>query len=198
MTNQDPLQGVRAVRYASRAYRSRGRASRGILAAALLTTAALIGCAGSDSLTGPQSAPLAPPARPSGLITDPTPTRFPFEGTDENRCLPGEMVPVHGYMAYSMFVSDGDVTHEKVKWSLVVDGTGSLSGSTYHGAEEYLEEINVSFLPMEWTEVHNVRMVSQDKSVPDYTEKYLFHLTISGTGEATASVERGPTVDCNS
>jgi hypothetical protein len=47
---------------------------------------------------------------------------------------------------------------------------------------------------MEQTFVHNVNMVSQ--TAPDMVVKMLFHLTISGTGEVSATVEKGPTMEC--
>jgi hypothetical protein len=166
------------------------------MASVLLMLGAVVGCGGSESVTGPPRATPIATLKPSGAIIGATNTKTPFEGTDENKCLPGEFVPVHGWVAYSFFVSSTDVTHEKVKFSWVVDGTGSLSGSDYHGSEEYLEEINVSFLPLEETFVHEVHMISADKTVPDYFEKMLFHLTINGQGEASAFVERGPTVEC--
>ncbi|MFL5608506.1 MAG: hypothetical protein ACJ8AD_18775 [Gemmatimonadaceae bacterium] len=168
------------------------------LASVLLMLAAVISCAGGDSVTGPSGGALSPSSTPRGAIIGATTTRTPYEGTDDNKCLPGEVVPVHGSVAYAFFVSGTDVTHEKVKFSWVVDGTGTLSGSDYHGSDEYLEEINVSFFPMEQTFVHNVHMISVDKTVPDYIEQMLFHLTINGQGEVSAVVERGPTIECRS
>jgi hypothetical protein len=199
MTDNVLTQSVNGMRRASPTLRPTAHAGRNVMAAALLAVAtmvSIVGCTGSESLTGPQSASLVATSTPSAAIIGQTTTRTPFEGEDENKCLPGELVPVHGSVAYSFFVSGTDVTHEKVKFSWVVDGTGSLSGSVYHGSEEYLEEINVSILPMEQTFAHNVHMVSLDKSVPDYFEKMLFHLTISGSGDVAAVVERGPTVEC--
>jgi hypothetical protein len=196
MMNEFPRYDTSDARRSAQMRQSRLRAGRSAMASGLLMLAALIGCAGSESVAGPQRAAPTAPSKPSGAIIGVTNARTPFEGVSENKCLPGEFVPVHGSVAYSFFVSGMDVTHEKVKFSWVVDGTGSLSGSDYHGSEEYLEEINVSFLPLEWTTVHNVHMISADKTVPDYFEKMLFHLTINGQGEASAVVERGPTVEC--
>jgi hypothetical protein len=179
-----------------RMHQSSRRAGASAMVAVTLLLAAVIGCAGGESLTGPTGGAPFTSSKPTSAIIGATTTRTPYEGTDENKCYPGELVPVHGSVAYAFFVSGTDVTHEKVKFSWVVDGVGSLSGSDYHGSEEYLEEINVSFLPMEQTFVHNVHMISADKTVPDYFEKMLFHLTINGQGEASAVVEHGPTVEC--
>lgn len=116
-----------------------------------------------------------------------------YELADENQCN-GEAVPVKGTMSVTFFVSSIDVTHIKWQTHLVVDGTGSL-GNVYHGDDQFLDETNVSILPMEETIEHNVSMHSS--TAPDYRSKYLFHITISGTGEPSAGVDKGPNDSCS-
>jgi hypothetical protein len=198
MTSDFPICDANGVRRGARTHDASRRTRRAAAASAILLAAALAGCAGSEGVTGPERSAPTPGAKPTTAIIGATTTRTPYEGTDENRCLPGEMVPVKGSVSYSFFVSSTDVTHEKVKFSWVMDGTGSLSGSVYHGSDEYLEEINVSILPLEETFEQEVHMISADKTVPDFFEKMLVHLTISGTGQVTATVDRGPTVECRS
>jgi hypothetical protein len=179
-------------RAVARTHHPRLRVAHGAIAGALLFATSLLACAGGDGLTGPSSFASAGAQTPRTEMVGMTTTNTPYEGLSENKCN-GEMVPVRGKVAYTFFVSGLDVTHQKVKFSWVMDGEGSL-GNVYHGSEEYEEELNVSILPMETTMVHEVHMVSN--TGPDYFEQFVFHLTISGSGETTATVERGPTVDC--
>jgi hypothetical protein len=192
MTTDSPTNDCGRARPVARKQLPRLRAAHGAMAGALMLATSLLACAGADGLTGPSNFASAEAQGPRAAIIGETTTNMPYEGVSENKCN-GELVPVRGKIAYAFFVSGLDVTHEKVKFSWVMDGEGSL-GNVYHGSEEYIEEINVSFLPMEQTFVHQVHMVS--KTGPDYFEKFLFHLTISGNGEPTAFVERGPTEEC--
>jgi hypothetical protein len=112
--------------------------------------------------------------------------RFPIQGT-RNNCHNLEAVPFHGHGSITLFVSDGDVTHQRVQTQYVFDGTGSF-GNVYHGSGGHTEIVNVSGLPMTVTIHDRVRMTS--RTAPDMHLSMKFHMTISGSGQMTAFVEQ--------
>ncbi|MFL5580830.1 MAG: hypothetical protein ACJ8AO_10680 [Gemmatimonadaceae bacterium] len=191
--------------------RPRRRARVARAAGAFLLLAGVLTACDPDRLTGPAGldvAGAAPPigdrepaptllevTEPVGAGNDGTENAIPFEGTEQNTCN-GDVVPVRGTVSYAFFVSDGDVTHQRVQFHWVVDGESIGTDHVYHGSSQYIEDLNVSLLPMSQTFVHNVTLQSPDRTVPDLRMKFLFHLTISGTGTPTATVEKGPTEEC--
>lgn len=117
----------------------------------------------------------------------------PYDGMDENKCN-GESVPVKGTVSYTLFPSSLDVTHFKVQSHWVIDGTG-IMGNVYHGDDQFLDEINSALLPLEWTTEQEITMHSS--TAPDYRSKWSFHLTINANGDVTATVGKGPTLECS-
>jgi hypothetical protein len=183
--------------------RGRGRGREyGKLGVALLRTAlfagALLASCRSESLTGTgkRSAPtmtdlIGTTVADPSLSTDPS-ASFPYNGDDMNPCN-GELVPAHGSATITAFTSSGDVFHQKFQIHWVLNGTGDL-GNVYHGDDQFLEEMNVSFLPFEETIVQNVNMHSN--TAPDYRSKMLLHLTVSGSGKPTATVSKATNDGC--
>jgi hypothetical protein len=148
---------------------------------------------GGDIATGGGSTP--PGASHSLVDYNGKTVTMDYESADENSCLvPAEVVQVKGRMSVTFFVSSLDVTHIKWQTHVVIDGVGSM-GNLYHGDDQWLDESNVSIFPFEWTIERNVSMHST--TAPDYRSKYSFHITISGTGEPTASVDKGPNESCS-
>lgn len=111
---------------------------------------------------------------------------FPFSWEQVN-CNNGEVVPYSGHETVNVhFVPPGNL-HLQFDFHTTVDGTGDL-GNVYHGAAEDSYVLNdPSTLGFEYTQVHNVIMNST--TAPDMHVKVLVHMTVSATGEWTASVE---------
>jgi hypothetical protein len=166
----------------------------------LLVAGATLAYCSSNSITGPATpdattrklAPTDPRGSIAGVGDNGSGTRTPYEGRETN-CHNMETVPFRGHMSAALFVSGGDVTHQRLQTHYVFDGTGSL-GNVYHGSGGQSEILNVSVLPMTWTIHHRVRMTSQ--TAPDMYFSMKFHITISGTGKMTAFVDKVST-DCD-
>ena len=163
----------------------------------ILLASGLAACS-ADGISGPPAPQaltrklVAGPAV-ANVIGDPSGEKIPVDGEQPNSCN-GELVPFRGHAAFALFVSDDDVTHERVRIHYVFDGMGSF-GNVYHGTATHFMNINSSIFPMTWTEHHQVRMTS--KTAPDMIVSMKFHFTINAMGRPTAFVEKGsPAPEC--
>lgn len=171
------------------------RFARSLFCATFLLSA-LAACS-ADGVTGP-AAPKAPALKllagqpQLDVIGDPSGEKIPIEATEPNTCHGGELVPFRGHMALTAFTSDGDVFHQRFQMHYVFDGTGTL-GNVYHGSATHSTNLNISLLPLTYTEHHQVRMTS--RTAPDMIVTMKFHMTITPSGRVV-SVDKGPATEC--
>ena len=177
--------------------RLRNRIGTGILVVIVGGSALAYGC-NSDRIAGPSAPPSSPPSRSipttpnADVLGSTTVTEAALPGEEMNTCN-GELVPYRGKVSYGFFTTPSDAFHQRVKFSYVFDGTGSLN-NVYHGASEYAEEMNVSTNGGEETFNHETTMTS--RSAPDMKVHYVSHVKLGADGSIAASFEKGPRIDC--
>jgi hypothetical protein len=174
----------------------------------VLIAGGTLGYCSSGSITGPPppnaiTASAAQP--PRGSITSPTTSditsdnnssesSMAIESQEENKCVP-EFVPVRSRFRVALFTSDTDIEHFRLQIQWVADGA-SLAGNVYHGSGTDSFIVNASSDPLKprFETTHTVveRLIS--RTAPDMFVKYLLHMTMSATGQMTASVEKGSPV----
>jgi hypothetical protein len=104
---------------------------------------------------------------------------------------PGELVFIEGNSnLVSHTTIDGNgMVHTRYHQTVQGQGEGDISGTKYVYTSVYNYDVYSTGVNYNFTNTHNIKLISQDSATDDMNIKLLSHVTVNDQGEVTAVYE---------